>query len=142
MKREKSAGAIVFRKNVGKIEYLLLMRNPKYWDLPKGNIEEGEKEEDTVKREVGEETGLKDIVIIPGFKEKEHYFYRLKGELISKDVIFFVAESKGGEVRISKEHENYGWFEFEEAMKKVKSKETLEKANKFLNKTNLRNFLK
>lgn len=142
MIREKSAGAVVFRKNDGRIQYLLLMRNPKYWDLPKGNIEEGEKEEDTVKREVDEETGLKKIEIISGFKEREHYFYRLKGELVSKDVVFFLAESKEGEVQISKEHENYGWFEFEDAIKKVKSKEILEKANKFLNKTNLGNFLK
>lgn len=142
MIREKSAGAVVFRRNSNEIKYLVLMRNPKYWDLPKGNIEKGEAEEETVKREVWEETGLKEIKIIPGFKQTEHYFYRLKGELISKDVVFFLAESKVGEVKISKEHEGYSWLSFEEAIKKVKSKEILEKANDFLNKTNLNKFLK
>jgi 8-oxo-dGTP pyrophosphatase MutT (NUDIX family) len=141
MIREKSAGAIIFRREDGKVKYLLLQRNPKYWDLPKGNIEKGEKEEETVKREVKEETGLKEIKIVPGFKEKEHYFYRLKGELVSKDVIFFLAESNTDEVNISKEHEGYEWLEFDGAIKKVKSKKTLEKADNFLNK-NLNEFFK
>jgi len=140
--REKSAGAIVFRREDDVIKYLLLMRNPKYWDLPKGNIEKDEKEEDAAKREVREETGIKEIRIVLGFKEKEHYFYRLKGELVSKDVIFFLAESKTEKVKISKEHEGYDWLNFDEAIKKVKSKETLEKADKFLNKSDLTKFVK
>ena len=142
MIREKSAGAIVFRREDDVIKYLLLMRNPKYWDLPKGNIEKDEKEEDAAKREVREETGIKEIRIVLGFKEKEHYFYRLKGELVSKDVIFFLAESKTEKVKISKEHEGYDWLNFDEAIKKVKSKETLEKADKFLNKSDLTKFVK
>lgn len=141
MIKEKSAGAIIFIKEGGKVKYLILMRNPKYWDLPKGNIEKGEKEEETVRREVFEETGIKDIKIIPGFKEKEHYFYMLKGELVSKDVVFFLAESITDKVKISKEHEGYEWFTFDEAIKKVKSKEMLEKADKFLN-SRLEKFLK
>ncbi len=141
MRKEKSAGAIVFRKEGGEIKYLVLMRNPKYWDLPKGNIEEGEKEEETVKREVSEETGINDIKIIPNFKESEHYFYRLEGELVSKDVIFFLAETQTENVKISKEHEGYEWFTFDDAVKKVKSKEMLRKANHFLRTSkNLQDF--
>jgi 8-oxo-dGTP pyrophosphatase MutT (NUDIX family) len=141
MRKEKSAGAIIFRKEGREIKYLVLMRNPKYWDLPKGNIEKGEKEEETVKREVFEETGLKDIRIMPGFKESEHYFYRLEGELVSKDVVFFLAETETEDVKISKEHEGYEWFTFDDAMKKVKSKEMLRKANDFLKTSkNLKDF--
>lgn len=142
MMKEKSAGTIVFRKEDDKIKYLLLMRNPKYWDLPKGNIEKDENEGEAAEREVKEETGINELEIIPDFKEREHYFYRLKGELVSKDVVFFLAESKTDEVKISKEHENYGWFVFDEAIKKVKSKEILKKADMYLNKTNLSSFLK
>lgn len=132
MKNEKSAGVIIFRKRDGKIEYLVLLRNPKYWDLPKGNIETREEEETAAKREVFEETGLKEIKIIPGFKEKEHYFYRMNNELISKDVVFFLAETKNEKVKISKEHVGFEWLTSEEAVKKVKSKETMKKADNFL----------
>ena len=142
MIREKSAGAIVFRREDGQIKYLILQRNPKYWDLPKGNIEKDETDEETVKREVKEETGIEEIRILPGFKENEHYFYKLKGELVSKDVVFFLAETSTSEVKFSTEHEGYEWLAFDEAMKKMKSKEVLEKANNFLNKINLNKFLK
>lgn len=141
MKNEKSAGAIIFRKKDGKIEYLVLMRNPKYWDLPKGNIEAGEDEEAAAKREVYEETGLSEIKVLSGFKEKEHYFYRMNNELISKDVVFFLAEIKGEKIKISKEHEGFAWLTIEEAVKKVKSKETLKKADDFL-KNHLTRFIK
>src|SRR3989344_1806324 len=75
---EKSAGAIIFRKDKEEIKYLLLQYKFKtiYWDFPKGNVEEKEKDEDTVKREIKEETGIESIEILPEFKEKVNYFYK------------------------------------------------------------------
>mgnify|MGYP001128634014 CR=1 FL=1 len=149
MKKEKSAGAIIFRIEDNKIYYLLLHylgiahRSKKnYWDFPKGHIEKGEKEKETVKREVLEETGLKDIKFIEGFKEKIKYFFKFKGETIFKIVIFYLCQSQKGRVRISKEHIGFKWFLFEEAIKKLSfenSKRILEKANSFL-VDNLRHF--
>ena len=69
MKQEKSAGAIVFIKDKEPI-YLLLHYEAKHWDFPKGNIEKGEKDIETVKREIEEETGITDIEIVKDFKEK------------------------------------------------------------------------
>jgi len=57
MKREKSAGAIVFRLENKEVKYLLLHYpfsskvKREYWDLPKGHIEEGESEESIVSYE-------------------------------------------------------------------------------------------
>lgn len=40
---EKSAGAVIFRKEEGKIYYLLLHYQARHWDFPKGHLEKGEK---------------------------------------------------------------------------------------------------
>lgn len=137
---EKSAGAVIFRKNK-QIKYLLLhypstTKAPKeYWGFPKGHIETGEDELDTVKREVEEETGLKDLRFIEGFKEYVRYFFEFKRKTISKIVTFYLVETKTKEVKISFEHTGYKWLLFEEALSKLtfkNAKETLKKANDFI----------
>lgn len=135
MPREKSAGAIIFRRNK-EIKYLLLHYNYKteFWDFPKGNIEKGESEEETVRREIKEETGIEDIKFIPGFREKINYFYRREGKTIFKEVIYFLVETSVKEVRISEEHVGYSWLDFNDAKERLKenSRKILEKANKLL----------
>ncbi|MBZ9578705.1 NUDIX domain-containing protein [Patescibacteria group bacterium] len=140
---EKSAGAVIFRKEKGIIKYLLLhypssSKAPRnYWDLPKGHIEKGEKELETVKREVEEETGLKDLRFIEGFKEWIQYFFKFKGKTVFKIVIFYLAETKTKKVRTSFEHIGYKWLPYEEALAKLtfkNAKEILKKANNFLDK--------
>ncbi|MCD5396369.1 MAG: NUDIX domain-containing protein [Candidatus Pacebacteria bacterium] len=137
---EKSAGAVVFYKGK-EIEYLLLhypgstKKAKDYWDFPKGHIEEGESEIDTVKREVYEETGLKDIEILPGFKTFIKYFFQKEGKKIFKIVVFYLAEAKTKKVKISPEHIEFLWLPFEEAIKKVaykNAKEVLKKAHQFI----------
>jgi 8-oxo-dGTP pyrophosphatase MutT (NUDIX family) len=139
---EKSAGAVIFRKENNKIYYLLLHypSSPRakrdYWDFPKGHIEKGEKEIETVKREVEEETGLKDIELIEGFKSGIRYFFKFQGENILKFVTFYLAETKEKKVKISKEHIGFEWLPYEEAEARLKfknAKEILKKANEFLN---------
>ena len=133
--REASSGAIIFKRNAN-IEYLLLKPKKEsiYWDFPKGNIEKDEDELVAAQREIREETGLMNLQFFPQFKEKVHYFYRKGKELVSKDVIFFLAQAINGEVKISFEHVEYGWFEFGEAVKKLRenSINMLEKAEDFL----------
>ena len=156
MPKETSAGAVIFRKESffakasegrdSEIYYLLLHYTAKHWDFPKGHIEEGEKEEDTVKREIKEETGLEDIEIINGFKEGIKYFFRQTHKLpearsqtkalwIFKTVTFYLAQTKTKEVKISFEHKGFKWLRYEEALKQLtfkKAKETLKKANDYL----------
>jgi len=142
---EKSAGAVIFKKEEGKNFYLLLqypgLRHPKtYWDLPKGHIEKGEKEQETVKREVKEETGLEDIEIIPGFKETIKYFFKWEGKNILKFVTFYLVKAKTEKVKISDEHMSYVWLVYEKALEKLtfkNAKEILKKANDHLSKKGL-----
>src|SRR3989344_6786653 len=148
MPREKSAGAIIFRKESGNIYYLLLHYHSGHWEFPKGHIEGKETEEETVKREIVEETGIDNIKIIPGFKKYIKYFFRQYKENVSeadrrkgktpwvfKLVVFFVAETKIKEVKVSKEHLGFVWLPINEAIKKTtfkNSKKLLKEANEFV----------
>lgn len=136
---EKSAGAVIFCREDKKIYYLLLHYQTGHWDFPKGNIEKGEKLEETVKREVKEETGLEDIEFVAGFKEVIKYFYKLKGKNIFKIVTFLLAETKTKKIKISWEHIGYKWLPCEETLEQLtfkNAKEILQKANEFLTKQN------
>jgi len=136
MPKERSAGAIVFRREGKEIKYLLLKKSfeKDYWDFPKGNIEKGEKEEETVLREVNEETGIEDGKIIEGFKEKISYVYRREGKTFFKEVVCFLFETKTKDVKISYEHVGYEWVDFEEAVRRAKenTKDVIKKTKSFL----------
>jgi len=136
MPYEKSCGAVVFREKNGKREYLLLHYEAGHWGFPKGNQEKNEKEEETAKREIKEETNLEKIEIIPKFKHKISYFYKREGKTIFKEVVFFLAKVIGNEkVKLSYEHISYKWLPYEEALKQItfnEEKELLKRAEEFL----------
>lgn len=135
MPLEKSAGSVIFRRENSKIYYLLLHYESGHWGFPKGIIEKGERSEDTARREIKEETGIEDIQFIPGFKESIEYFFKLKGKTIFKIATFLLTETKSREVRLSFEHKDYIWLEYEGALERLafkNDKEVLKKAHKFL----------
>lgn len=57
----RSAGGVVLN-SVGQI--LVVKQSSGTWSLPKGHIEEGESELETAKREIYEESGVKDLELI------------------------------------------------------------------------------
>ena len=133
---EKSAGAVVFRKQVsGELLYLLLKNSKGHMDFPKGNLESGESEEQAAERETAEESGIIDLVFIPGFRESVKYFYRRDGVAINKEVVFFLAETKTEKVKISWEHTGFEWLAFKDAIAKIDydtAKIVMKKAHEFL----------
>ena|SRR3989338_6723124 len=135
---EKSAGAVIFRKEKNIILYLLLHYEAGHWDLAKGHIEKGENEIATIKREVEEETGLKDIAFIKGFREVIKYYFRVEGKTILKFVTFYLAETETKEIKISKEHRGFLWLPYDKALKQLtfkNAKQILQKANDYLTRT-------
>jgi len=148
MSVEKSAGVVIFRRKRGEIFYLLLhypalshRAAEDYWDFPKGHVEEGETLEETARREVEEETGLKDMKFIEGFKETIKYFFYFQGKRILKFVTFYLGETRAKRIKISSEHKGYKWLSYEEAQSYLKfknAKEILKKANEFISKKGLR----
>jgi bis(5'-nucleosidyl)-tetraphosphatase len=143
---EKSAGAVIFKREGDGIHYLLLhypasKKSAKnYWDFPKGHIEGKEKIEETAKREAEEETGLKDLKFVQGFRSWMKYFFRFEGKTVFKIVTYFLAETKTKEVKISFEHTGFEWLSFKEAQKQLtfkNAREILKKADEFLGKKSL-----
>lgn len=148
---EKSAGAIIFYKEKGGIiKYLFLKHRAGHWNLPKGLIEKEEKLQEAALREVKEETGLKNVKFINGFKETIRYFFRAKydyqikerglkmGQAVMKFVTYFLMESEDKNVKLSFEHEGFEWLEFNEAMERLKKLKNMQpvfkKAHQFLTK--------
>lgn len=142
MSREISAGIIIYKREKdrdGKVEtkYLLLYHGNGYWNFPKGKLEQGERGYDAALREVAEETGIpsKSLRIERNFKTTDKYLFQAKGQKVFKIVIFFLAQAIKPEVKISWEHEGYGWFLHKDAQKLLKhrnSREILHKGNIYL----------
>lgn len=135
-KQEKSAGAVVFYLNKENKPVFLLLQNTlkkTYWEFPKGKIEENENIEETVKREVEEETGLKNLKIISGFKHIIRWFFKFQGELIRKECFYLlveIPEKDKNNVNISNEHQKAEWMDIETARKQINIKANLELVEK------------
>ncbi|XP_076380066.1 bis(5'-nucleosyl)-tetraphosphatase [asymmetrical] isoform X2 [Megalopta genalis] len=113
----QSCGFIVFRRNQGDIEYLLLQSSGRrhHWSPPKGGVMRRETEIATALRETEEETGLlaADLKIYEDSKQKINY--RWKGTL--KYVTYWLAEliNYDKPVTLSNEHQAFKWLQLEEA---------------------------
>jgi len=115
---EVSAGVVIFRED-SKLLFLLLYYPSGHWDFVKGKIEEKENTHQTVVRETKEETGITDLDFVDGFEESIEYDFQYEGELIHKKVIFFLAKTSIEKIKISHEHLDYVWLEFEDALEKT-----------------------
>lgn len=144
---EKSVGAVLVRFSDKKPLYLLLKYRSGQWDFPKGHMEKGESEADTLYREIREETGLEGVGLFEGFRESSVYFYRAKGNelkeriaagrgiCIFKKAVYYLAEAASGEVLLNYENSAYAWSDIDEAMERVRaqgSRRILQKAHAFL----------
>jgi mutator protein MutT len=74
------------------------------WELPRGRLEFGETANETVIRELKEETGLmiEQLKIIDTWDRIEEN-YQITG-------IIYLCSLKEGQVRLSDEHDNYKWI--------------------------------
>ncbi|MEO9306810.1 MAG: NUDIX domain-containing protein [Nitrososphaera sp.] len=119
MLEERSAGAIIYRQSPQGKMYLLLNYPSGHWDFVKGNIEKGEALKETVLREAREETGITDIAFVDGFEDKVEYHYQRDGQVIHKEVAFFLATTNTDKITLSFEHQDYTWLGFDEALAKL-----------------------
>lgn len=100
MKKEKSCGAVVFRRLKNKVEVLIIKhRNGGHWSFPKGHVEGNETEHETARREILEETGI-EVSFVTGFRETVTYSPK---QNVLKDVVYFLAEGVTHEIKIQEE---------------------------------------
>ena len=96
-RRETSAGGVVFRRGPDGVPLYLLIRDSyENWGFPKGHVERGEPAAEAARREVGEETGLVDLVP-RGEVEVIDWYFRFRGRTIHKYCHFYLFESTSGD---------------------------------------------
>ena len=107
---------MVWRREAGERQYLLVRHNGGHWSFPKGHVEGDETEAETAAREILEETGLT-ADIHTAFRQQVTYSPK-PGTV--KDVIFFTAVPTGGQEHPQEsEISQLGWFSFSEAARRV-----------------------
>lgn len=118
--REPTAGGIVFRHGKDGIEILLIQDAKDRWTIPKGHIEEGESAQQTARREIGEEAGLKDVDML-GWLGKIHFRYRRIDKLVLMTTQIYLVRAKGDTDAIKKEEWMNGikWFSFHDALEVI-----------------------
>ncbi|OHA01977.1 MAG: hypothetical protein A3I44_05575 [Candidatus Sungbacteria bacterium RIFCSPLOWO2_02_FULL_51_17] len=151
-RREISAGCVVFTSLRGPDErsslLYLVLRSGGVWGFPKGHIEKGESEVEAALRETREETGLKGILRVPGFKTYETYFKHAphdrmrkvtsekRPRAIFKIVNYFLASVPTTlRPRLSREHDEYAWVERDKALELLRypgKKKVLQLADAFI----------
>lgn len=91
--RLQSAGGAIFRK--GRI-LLIRKRSEKLWCLPKGQLEEGENIEQAARREMKEETGLRNLRIEQRLCDVEYsYFWPQDNINYQKEAAYFLTRAPG-----------------------------------------------
>lgn len=130
MKRETSAGGVVFRK-LGKTVYILLIKDGHgRWALPKGHVERGETLQETAVREVQEETGVEKLEVL-GRIDEIRYFYTRKmpdapSETVFKTNTFYLMRTSQVKLHGSWEVQDVKWFPSDESIKIVEYKNSLD----------------
>ncbi|MDO4742271.1 MAG: NUDIX domain-containing protein [Candidatus Saccharibacteria bacterium] len=117
--REPTSGGIVFRFTSDKkdVEILLIQDSKGRWTIPKGHIEPGETAKMTAKREIEEETGLKNVAILT-WLGKIHFKYRRLDKLVLMTTqIYLVQALDIREMPIGEKWmKGIKWFPFAEAL--------------------------
>jgi 8-oxo-dGTP pyrophosphatase MutT (NUDIX family) len=136
-REETSAGGIVFRLERGKPRYLLIRDSYRNWGFPKGHLEPGEEPATAAVREVGEETGLRSL-LVRGLIDTIDWEFRFRGQAIHKICHFFLMESRRSRTSPQRAEGITAcrWMSFDEAQRRISyrnAREVLRRAHEMVN---------
>ncbi|MBR3179984.1 NUDIX domain-containing protein [Candidatus Saccharibacteria bacterium] len=117
--REPTSGGIVFRftRDQKDIEILLIQDSKERWTIPKGHIEPGETAKMTARREIEEETGLRNLSVLT-WLGKIHFKYRRLDKLVLMTTQIYLVQSLDPHESPTAEKWMKGirWFSFADAL--------------------------
>jgi bis(5'-nucleosidyl)-tetraphosphatase len=120
MKRDFSFGIIPMYRGDSGIELLLIQHQEGHWAFPKGHAEGAETPLESAKREFEEETGISQFGVDEITTFSEEYEVEKDHNRYHKTVTYFPAFAYTQLVTPQeKEIKSFGWFSFEDAMKRV-----------------------
>jgi len=127
--------AIIFRRNGSTIEYLLLKRFPDrngFWQSVTGGLEEGETRAEALCREIREETGIRNLIRVI----ESLYYFEFSDPNLNQEYVYGVEVSPSETIMLDgREHSEYRWCSFQEALQLLywkENKEALRRLNSTL----------
>jgi 8-oxo-dGTP pyrophosphatase MutT (NUDIX family) len=114
----RASGVVVYYLEQDEPLFLLIRsRRDRSWGFPKGHLLEGEDLLSGAMRELWEETGIREITLVPGFTEHVTYRVNRAGRFRQKTVTYFLGRVETPVVRLSEEHSEHRWAVVEDARK-------------------------
>jgi 8-oxo-dGTP pyrophosphatase MutT (NUDIX family) len=95
MLRQTSYGIVPLKRKKTEWYVLIVKRKEGFWEFPKGHAEEGESHLEAAARELTEESGLEIKTLIFDDPIKIQYYFTFEHQLISKEVLYYIAEVMG-----------------------------------------------
>ena len=120
--REPTSGGIVFRFTPDKkdIEILLIQDSKERWTIPKGHIEPGETAKMTARREIEEETGLKNVSVLTWLGKIHFKYRRLEKLVLMTTQVYLVQALDAHEMPIGEKWmKGIRWFSFTDALEAI-----------------------
>ncbi len=117
-------------------KFLLLHRsNEDLWEPCKGHVEINESYEDTIKRELKEETNIENFKIINKIGLlKFRFFDKKNNSYKERNIMYFHVKVFDNKILLSKEHDDYVWLEKESFLEKLKFEDVKNLLKEYLEK--------
>lgn len=120
---EQSFGVIPIQRREDQILFLLIQHRGGHWAFPKGHANVGETALEAARRELREETGIRDVEIKTDQIFEERYTkprWREPRKIIVKSVRYFIGEVTNPRLRLqASEVQNARWVVYAEARKLI-----------------------